>query len=449
MATDDRSGEAPMVIIVGAGAAGIFTAYQINKQWPGRFKVLLFEASPNIGGNVSSLTVQYGGKPYTVDLGAQFFDARSQPNYMDLILELGLEDQVAGYPLGLTLWENSTNQRLFWIPARLGGFARYTLGDWIRLVQFGVFLVAAVLLNRVGQPDWTLSLDDWLAKVPLSKDFKQNVIKNFLYQFVSLPYLRLGEASAVYATTYFVRTVLGSLATIKLGTNIPTFQTRQSLIGLLAILEHALKASGVPAQNNSPVTAVAPGADGVEVTVNGKTIHAQHVVMACNPGASATILRNGGSTKLELIELLQGLADQYLNLSIIMQKDGSHWMPGDHGYWEAVSTLVDTPLHSVSFNVWLGPLRSPYNGAQLIPVFKSWGSPDLNPGGFSSAFFSHTHNVLLPTTTFMRLRRKLDAYQGQNGLLFAGGWTNWFDSQEAALISAINVTQRLKPPGDM
>jgi hypothetical protein len=167
-------------------------------------------------------------------------------------------------------------------------------------VEFGGFLVAATLLNCTGQPDWTLTVDDWLANVPLSDSFKQNVIKNFLYQFVSLPYVSIGNASAVYATTYFVRNVFGGTATAALDLNIPTFQTNQSLIGLLGILEQALEASGVSAQTGSPVTAVAPGANGVAVTVSGNdTINAQYVVMACDPGASATLLTNGGTARSE------------------------------------------------------------------------------------------------------------------------------------------------------
>jgi protoporphyrinogen oxidase len=452
VATNSGSGTAPTVVIIGAGAAGIFTAYQINKQWPGKFNIQIFEAAQEIGGNVSSLTVQYGGQTYIIDAGAQFFFAKAQPNYVNLIQELGLDQHVTLYPAGLTIWENSTQQRLLWIPALVSGFVHYTPDDWLRVIEFGGFLVAAALLNRVGQPNWTLSVDDWLADVPLSDDFKQNVIKNFMYQFVSLPYGNIGEASAVYATTYFVRNVIGGQQTGTPQTatpdlDIPTFQTNQSLIGLLGILEQALKASGVSAQTNSPVTSVAPGNDGVVVTVNGAQINAQHVVMACDPGASANLLVKGGTAQQSLVALLQGLAKQYLDLSIIMQKDGECWMPGDQGYWEAVSTVVDTPQQSLAFNAWFGPLRPPYDGTQLIPVFKSWGAPDLQSDDCGHAFFSHVHNVLLPTTTFMQFRSQLDAYQGQNGLFFAGGWTNWFDSQEAALMSAINVAQKLQPPG--
>lgn len=84
---------------------------------------------------------------------------------------------------------------------------------------------------------------------------------------------------------------------------------------------------------------------------------------------------------------------------------------------------------------------------QVNTGFKSWGAPCLDPASCSSAFYSHTHNVLLPTTAFMRLRRQLfPAYQGQNGLFFGGGWTTWFDSQEAALLSAMDIVGMLSTP---
>jgi hypothetical protein len=123
-------------------------------------------------------------------------------------------------------------------------------------------------------------------------------------------------------------------------------------------------------------------------------------------------------------------------------------MPGEQCYWEAVSTVVDTPQQAVAFNAWFGPLRPPYDTNQLIPVFKSWGSPDLQSPDCNQEFFSHSHNVLLPTTTFMQLRNQLGAYQNRNGLIFAGGWTDWFDSQEAALMSAVNATQMMQPTGE-
>ena len=43
----------------------------------------------------------------------------------------------------------------------------------------------------------------------------------------------------------------------------------------------------------------------------------------------------------------------------------------------------------------------------------------------------------------MTRRREIQTRQGRDGLWFAGGWTNWFDSQEAALDSATDIATQL------
>ena len=80
---------------------------------------------------------------------------------------------------------------------------------------------------------------------------------------------------------------------------------------------------------------------------------------------------------------------------------------------------------------------------QQIPVFKSWGTPDVDPAACAHTFFSHSHRILAPTTTFMTKRREIQTRQGRDDLWFAGGWTNWFDSQEAALDSATDIAAQV------
>ena len=86
-------------------------------------------------------------------------------------------------------------------------------------------------------------------------------------------------------------------------------------------------------------------------------------------------------------------------------------------------------------------IRTP--AGQQIPIFKSWGTPDVDPAACAHTFFSHSHRILAPTTTFMTKRREIQTRQGRDGLWFAGGWTNWFDSQEAALDSATDIAAQV------
>jgi predicted NAD/FAD-binding protein len=174
-------------------------------------------------------------------------------------------------------------------------------------------------------------------------------------------------------------------------------------------------------------------------TPNG-TFAADHVVFATDPHAASAILTAGGTTDPGLIKTLDGF--EYVSLPISMQKDGSCWMPPSEANWEPVNTLVDG--NGVTFTAWFGRLRQTYDLVKRIPVFKSWGAPDV--GGCQYEFLAHKHFIPLPTTAFMEYRAVLQTFQGKNNLWFVGGWTTWFDSQEAALQSATHIADAI--PGE-
>ena len=173
------------------------------------------------------------------------------------------------------------------------------------------------------------------------------------------------------------------------------------------------------------------------------TIPADHVVLATDPQTAAAVLSAGAFPAPDLVASLA--ACEYSDLQISLQNGAPCWMPEDKTYWESVNTVVDGD--ALQFSAWFGPLRKPHHG-EPIPVFKSWGSPNVQPAACDSTFFSHSHRVVQPTTTFMAHRRDVLTHQGRDGLWFAGGWTTWFDSQEAALDSATDVAARLsgQPP---
>jgi len=177
----------------------------------------------------------------------------------------------------------------------------------------------------------------------------------------------------------------------------------------------------------------------VVLTHTGGIIECNDVVLACDPHTAADILTAGQSADPELIQILLKL--EYAPLPIMMQKDGACWMPDDNNYWETINTIVDGA--GVTFSAWFGPMRPPYGAGQQLPVFKSWGAPNVDLAGCNYKFEQQTHGVMMPTTTFVGLRDQIACWQGRDGIFFAGGWTQWFDSQEAALNSATDVAERL------
>jgi uncharacterized protein len=444
----------PRVAIVGAGAAGVFTAYSLREMYGDGYDIELFEASDRVGGNTFSTQVEYGGKVYNIDCGAQFFSRNPQPNYVQLLDELGLFEQdgsveIIEAPAGFLVWDQVRNERRFWLPSRVVEFLQYDLADAERLVHFSEFTLAATKLDREST-DWTLSVDDWFATLSIPSDFKEQALKPFLYQFVSLPYGRIGEASALYAITYFVRNLWGDPGAPHVDVNppdlpgLPTFRTYQSLIGLDGILKRALDVANVKAQLSCKVASMTRVGDEYQLGLSdGRKVVVDHVVFACDPHKAADILETGakppGSNLAPLLPLVDSLrALEYIPLEIEMQRDAATWMPPDPKTWEPVTQIVDG--ESIVFNAWFGPLRPRYDGKQ-IPVFKSWGAPNLARS--ADTFLEHQHFIPLPTTTFMKHREEVAKYQGQLGIWLAGGWTRWFDSQEAALVSATCVADAM------
>lgn len=444
----------PRVAIVGAGAAGVFTAYSLSEMYGDGYDIQLFEANDRVGGNTYTRNVEYGGKSYSIDCGAQFFSRNPQPSYTQLIEDLGLFEQdgqveIIEAPAGFLVWDKVRNQRRFWLPSRLVEFAQYTFQDAARLFHFLEFIAAATKLDREST-DWTLSVDDWFKTISIPSDFKEDVLKPFLYQFVSLPYDRIGEASALYAITYFVRNLFGEPGAPPVDVNppdlpgLPTFRTYQSLIGLDGILKRALDVAGVTAQLSSGVVAMNRIGAEYELTLSdGRRVTVEHLVLACDPHKAADLLESGaklpGSSMAPLLPLVASLrALEYIQLAIEMQKDAPTWMPPDPKDWEPVTQVVDG--NAIVFNAWFGPLRPRYDGKR-IPVFKSWGAPNLSKS--HDTFLEHGHFIPLPTTTFMKHRAEVAKYQGQDNIWLVGGWTRWFDSQEAALDSATAVADAM------
>jgi predicted NAD/FAD-binding protein len=440
----------PRVVIIGAGAAGVFTAYRLREMYGDRYDIVLLEKAGRIGGNVSSTQVKFGKNTYSIDCGAQFFYKYPQASYVGLLGDLGLFDKprrIEAKATGITIWDRKKREHRLWIPSHARGFLRYRAADWDRMTGFATFLAYAFLLDRDQPDNWTLRLDKWVSGLKLlDRKFKDEILRAFLYQFVTLPAKRIDEASALYAITYFVRTVFGEEDVdepdprVRDPRGIETFEVYQSTIGLDGVLELALDHAGVTPRLRQAVTAVRKKPGGrLEVCTAAEKIPADHVVFATDPQVAAKILSAGKLGAPGLVACLQ--ACEYDDLPISMQKGGSCWMPSDTRYWNAVNTIVDgDDLH---FTAWFGPLRDTYGVGKKIPVFKSWATPDLDPESCGQTFLAHEHRILMPTAEFMKHRAKVQACQGKDHLWFAGGWTNWFDSQEAALDSATEVAERL------
>jgi predicted NAD/FAD-binding protein len=436
--------------IVGGGAAGVFTAWALQQVPNATITVDLWEAQGRFGGNTWSIPYTYNDVTYNLDAGAQFFFANPQPTYISLLKSLGLfEQDVSSYPAGICLWDTDQNARTLFVPSKIENFFDGTLklSDIPSLLQFFAFLLQAEALDKSG--NWSTSISQWLPNVQwVTQDFKDKVLTPFLYQFVSLPLSRIGESSALYALTYFVRNVTGwpgqPVVAPDAGDVFTLYQSASiGLDGILAQIRSVTPNTNF--QVNAAVASV--GYDPVQkqpgLTVNSTYLPYDVVILTCDPQTAANLINVGGrAAQPNAPALLQAI--EYAQLPITLQAPQSSYMPADPASWQAANTVVSNNTGNVAFSGYFGALRPPA-GSSLVPAFKSWSNPPIASPPPDNLLF-HSHSVLYPTTASIQARDALQALQGASNVYFAGGWNTWFDSQEAALRSALNVVNAMANP---
>jgi monoamine oxidase len=177
------------VVIVGAGAAGVFTAYRLREMYGDKYEIVLLEANGRVGGNCFSTHVEYGGKDYSIDCGAQFFYKNPQPSYVALLDQLGLLDsaqEVIAAPAGFTVYDKPAGELRLWLPSRVVEFLGYDAADWERLVKFLEYLAYSAV-STATRPTTGACRRLSAGLTLIDDDFKENVLKPLHVSFVSLP----------------------------------------------------------------------------------------------------------------------------------------------------------------------------------------------------------------------------------------------------------------------
>ncbi|HVY26215.1 MAG TPA: FAD-dependent oxidoreductase [Polyangiaceae bacterium] len=419
------------VAVLGGGAGGLSAAYFLGDDCD----VDIFESRSKLGGHCDSRSVDYAGQSITVDLGAQFFSPGTHPIYVTLLEELGLYDP--DHPDRDETLEATGSICLFPVT---GGYpfgsgwprfcSTYPLLTPFRAIDFAVYSQVArdAILGNIS---WEMRLDDWIASLPVSNDFKNNLLFPWISALIGTTHESAAGSSA--------RSILQTFA-LSFPSNIfESAKTFNSKIGLGGNLDRLVSRSTLSSVKlGSPVQQLAYDSGQWLVTTPGGTSGPYDaIVMNVPPHTSKDLL-----SPFPWAADTRGLLSRYefFDARLVVHTDPVY-LHRDLAFRTVYNGGIDGA--ECEGSVWLGGIHPKLPNGRTVDIYKSWAMRRRK----ESTSILHQRNFRHPRITpdSIRAARSLASVQGQNGLYFSGQHTLGFDLQEAALYSAIKVADAIAP----
>jgi predicted NAD/FAD-binding protein len=417
----------PRVGIVGGGLSGVSCGWLLD----GVADVVLFESRRSLGGHAQSIDVAVGDRNLRVDVGAQFFSQPAHPAYSRLIEILGLSSQNIECDMSITLTETGRELPRFVSPSSQRTWAFFAPWNLPALLAFLPFSLAAKTFVHHG--DWLVPLEDWLAGLPVAAEEKEHLLLPLLSAMIGCSVEEARGFSARNALYFIGKALPPNL--------LDPIRFNNSLLGLEGIVRAlARRSRNLTAHLDSPAIAVRPLPRRGYRIENDRGIAASVdlVIFTAPPYATAPLL----SEIPALEEASRILSEfEYFPSEIAIHRDPVY-MPEDPHHWSAYNTHRDGDFCEAS--VWYGALRPAPDGEPPLSLFKSWATARSIPPSEELYRRSFLHPRVVPG--FIRAQRKLAAGpQGRAGVWFAGSYLKEIDSQETALLSAMDVVRAVAP----
>lgn len=428
-----RAAPLPRVAIVGGGIAGVACAWLLD----GVCDVVLIEAREGIGGNVTSVDLVVDGHPYRVDAGAQFFHPGPYPTYVQLLELLGLYPPSTGgshaFTASITLADPSEGRPRFVSPV-LPGRTWPLFAAWNKPgVQAFKRAFAAAARREERDASWQVALGDWLPTLGLDAAQWEGMILPWAAAIHSGDVEQARSLSARAAMVFAAKALPPN----------PTDPIQYYVVeqGMIEALQRmAAQFTSVQTLTGTPVSGVArDGSGGFLVQAGGgPALQVDTVVFAASGPPTLSLL--GGVTGSALQRAaLQGI--EFFDASLMLHTDPAY-AGANPRHWSFLNCQASGA--SCEASMWLAQVLTPPPGASPPQLWKSWVTHrDALPAQIvHEANYKH----LLPTPATLRAQAALRALQGQGGVWFAGGYTQPFDAQETALLSAIAVADSIAGP---
>jgi predicted NAD/FAD-binding protein len=419
--------------IIGGGMAGVSLAWMLD----GDRDVVLLESYDSIGGNIRTVDVDLDGQPFSVDLGAQYFHPGPYPLYTALLTALGLYSPDSGatteshaFPASITVAADGEATPRFVspvLPQRIWPL----LAPWNQAgtAAFATAFAAAKQREEQGQ-DWALTLGDWLPTLGLSREQWEGMLLPWAASLFSGDIEQTRGVSARAAMIFAAKAVPAN----------PLEPTVYYVLkhGLAQVLSRLVEqTSTVSVVTRAPVLSVARSAQGpFQIRCfDGRRFDVDDLVLAASGPGSLRLLAGVPGTDLQQAAL-RGI--EFHPAALALHLDPIY-AAADPRFWSFLNCRIEGSFCEAS--MWLATVLTAPPPLTAARIWKSWithrsRSPQLT---LAETVFSH----MLPTPATLFAQGVLRALQGRAGVWFAGGYTFPFDSQETALLSALQVAAGL------
>jgi len=403
------------IAIIGSGGAGISAAWLLDKD----NDVTLYERGATLGGHAHTVAVERDGATYNIDDGFSWFSDALYPSFLRLLELLGVPTRII--PMSLAVLRRNRNSTHVLPPTRLGALLK-TVADvpWlIDLLRFNRVIDRTATIVRGG--DRTISLGAFIERHGYREPFVSEVLRPILGGIWGAPYDRVDELAIYTLAKYLVFHRPSGL------TRYPWHVVRG---GASSYIEAA--ASGLRGQilRGTAVTMLERIATGGWTVVDsrGERRSFDHVVLAAGARDAARIL-----TDVPGLDATRQILTSFEYYTVRIATHGDRWfMPSNPKDWCVANLNWDGRLANLT--VWSG---LPDNA----PIFTSYVG-EREPQRIDHV---STFHLPLPTPNHYRAQAQLAARQGMDDLSFAGDWTHDFGSHEDAIVSAMQVCERISP----
>lgn len=404
--------------IIGGGIAGLATAWLLQEH----HQVTLFEKQDRLGGHADTVEIEQDGEISLIDAGFEFFFDSMFTRFSRLLAIIGAS--VHRYPVSATLYSADQHrmrllppynrERILWSAYHPCALADLLLFQWV--------IARSVPLIEAADP--FITLEDYLRTLKLPERFKTD----FLYPFLLAEWCVELEEFRTFSAYNALKYVVASRPT-----NFPPVIYANEIVGgtrayVTALAETLTHTHVHPSANITHIT----NADEHYVVhdANSGQYAFDHLIVATSARDASQLLQgvNGAETRRTDLDRID-----YFTTTVAVHGD-RRLMPADSDYWSVVNTRYDA-RHS-SNTIWK-------KWKSKKPVFRSWVTYDAALP--DSLYLVRTYQHPKVNLNYYRAQRNLIPQQGAHNLWLAGLYMHDIDCHESALMSAINIAQKLDP----